>query len=302
MAKQAEECFVIMPISDPEGYEKGHFKHIYTDIISVACRSAGYEPVRADDVLETNLIHLDVLKRIIESPMAICDLSTRNPNVMFELGLRQAFDKPVVLVRESGTPDIFDIAPLRYTEYRKECIYHEVLEDQKSIADAITATKKSTENGRGINSMVKLLSLTSPAQLADFRQDESSPMMQVLMAEIGALRHEFKQSRISDSDQNTPHYLHRDSFFYKIENLEDKLLTTQLKIEMALDNSDALLELRRRMITYDEQTERLLRDVAIGAIPKEYERRLLNMKIHVDQLMSLIEDKSHFVKPDNNIK
>lgn len=194
MVKKPEECFVIMPISDPDNYEKGHFQHVYDDIVSKACETAGFKPVRADDVLETNLIHLDVLKRIIETPMAVCDLSNRNPNVLFELGLRQAFDKPVVLIQEKGTPAIFDIAPLRYTEYRKERVYHQVLEDQKSIADAITATKKATDEGSGLNSMVKLLSLTSSAQLKDFRQEESNPMMQVLMAEMGALRQEFRQA------------------------------------------------------------------------------------------------------------
>ena len=41
--------------------------------------------------------------------------------------LRQAFDKPTVLVQEVGTEKIFDIAPLRYTEYRRELKYREVL-------------------------------------------------------------------------------------------------------------------------------------------------------------------------------
>ena len=122
-----------MPISDQEGYEKGQFTKVYEDIFKPACISSGYDPIRADEVKQTNLIHLDILQKLIASPMAICDLSSRNPNVLFELGLRQAFDKPTVLVQEVGTPKIFDIAPLRYTEYRKELRYREVLEDQKVL-------------------------------------------------------------------------------------------------------------------------------------------------------------------------
>jgi hypothetical protein len=57
------------------------------------------------------VIHLDVIKRLVHSPLVLCDLSARNPNVMFELGIRQAFDKPVVLVQDEKTPQIFDIAP-----------------------------------------------------------------------------------------------------------------------------------------------------------------------------------------------
>lgn len=127
------DCFIIMPIADHPDYKNGHFKRVYEDILAPACRSAGYNPVRADDVTQANLIHLDILQKLLESPMAICDLSTRNPNVLFELGLRQAFDKPTVLVQEVGTPKIFDINMFRYTEYRNGLDYRDVLSDQLSI-------------------------------------------------------------------------------------------------------------------------------------------------------------------------
>src|SRR5690606_22507921 len=178
------DCFILMPIADPDGYDKGHFKKVYEDIISVACKKSGYNAIRADEVKETNLIHLDILKKLIESPMAICDLSNRNPNVLFELGLRQAIDKPTVLVQELGTPKIFDISPLRYTEYRKELKYREVLEDQDFIADALRATKDATDKGEGINSIVSLLSLSSPASLKDVSENDTAKMMQVIMSEM----------------------------------------------------------------------------------------------------------------------
>lgn len=211
MAKKVEECFVIMPISDPKGYEDGHFKHVYDDIVSKACEIAGYKPIRADDVNETNLIHADILRKIIDTPMAVCDLSNRNPNVLFELGIRQAFDKPVVLIQERGTLPIFDISILRYTEYHKERIYHNVLDDQQKIAIAITATKKATENGDGLNSIITLLSLTSPAEIKDFQQIESNPMMQLIMAEISSLKKEIKfASSISINSEDYVDGLHGD--------------------------------------------------------------------------------------------
>lgn len=42
--------------------------------------------------------------------MAICDLSSRNPNVMYELGIRQAYGKKVVLIQDDATDKIFDVA------------------------------------------------------------------------------------------------------------------------------------------------------------------------------------------------
>lgn len=96
-----------MPISDVDSHDNGRFRRVFEDIISPACDESGYSPQLASDVKETNLIHLDILKKLIEAPIAICDLSTRNPNVLFELGIRQAFDKPVVLIQENGTEKIF---------------------------------------------------------------------------------------------------------------------------------------------------------------------------------------------------
>ena len=198
------DCFVIMPIADPDGFDKGHFKKVYEDLFKVACDKSGFNAIRADEVQQTNLIHLDILQKLIDSPMAICDLSNRNPNVLFELGLRQAFDKPTVLVQECGTPKIFDISPLRYTEYRKELKYREVLEDQESIAEALRATKKATDNGEGINSIINLLSLSSPASLKEVTENDSAKMLQIVMSEMNELRTDFRRTlrRIDEKEMH----------------------------------------------------------------------------------------------------
>ena len=192
----SNDCFVIMPIADHDGYDKGHFTKVYEDIFKPACASAGFIAVRADEVKQTNLIHLDILQKLIESPMAICDLSSRNPNVLFELGLRQAFDKPTVLVQEAGTPKIFDIAPLRYTEYRRELRYREVLEDQSMISEAIKATKEATDQGEGVNSIVSILSLSKPASLKEVSNNDSAGLLQLVRAEMSEMRSDFRRTML----------------------------------------------------------------------------------------------------------
>ena len=157
--KKSKECFIIMPISDPSGYTKGHFDKIYKDIFKPACELAGFSAIRADDVKQTNHIHIDIIHRLVSAPMAICDLSSHNPNVLFELGIRQAFDKPVVLVQECGTEPIFDINSLRYFEYRKEHKYNEVIEDQKAITKALLETEQSIVEGEDVNSIIQLLKI-----------------------------------------------------------------------------------------------------------------------------------------------
>jgi len=41
--------------------------------------------------------------------LVIVDLTEHKPNVLFELGMRIAFNKPVCLIRARGTAPIFDI-------------------------------------------------------------------------------------------------------------------------------------------------------------------------------------------------
>ena len=190
MSKEVNKsCFVIMPIADCEGYEKGHFAHVYNDIIKPAIEKTEFVAIRADEVKETNLIHLDILKKLIDAPIAVCDLSTRNPNVLFELGIRQAFDKPVVLIQEKGTPKIFDIAPLRYLEYSKEMKYHEVLESQKNLQEAIEATKGVENDAGNINSIVKLMALSSSAVIPNLDKSNKEVMaLDVLQAQMTDLK------------------------------------------------------------------------------------------------------------------
>lgn len=40
------DCFLIMPISDPSTYIPGHFKQIYEYIFKPACIKAGLNPIR----------------------------------------------------------------------------------------------------------------------------------------------------------------------------------------------------------------------------------------------------------------
>lgn len=182
------QCFVMMPIGERPTRSAKHWRSVYEQIFVPAIKEANYDPHLGSQTLETNIIQLDVLKRIIEAPMAICDISTHNPNVLFELGIRQAFDKPVVIVAEEGTENIFDISPLRYQPYRSSLLYEEVLQDQINIANVIKATKEAVDKG-AINSLVRLLAL-QPAELPtlDNTPRNTNAMLRLVLAEIDTLK------------------------------------------------------------------------------------------------------------------
>ena len=234
MSKEVNKsCFVIMPIADCEGYEKGHFAHVYNDIIKPAIEKTEFMAIRADEVKETNLIHLDILKKLIDAPIAVCDLSTRNPNVLFELGIRQAFDKPVVLIQEKGTPKIFDIAPLRYLEYSKEMKYHEVLESQKKLQEAIEATKGVENEADNINSIVKLMALSSSAVIPNLDKSNKEVMaldfLQAQMTDLKMMMEMVMQDgRKANAKRNSIAAIEYERIVNKLEKLNEGKLDLPL--------------------------------------------------------------------------
>ena len=155
--KPQKTCFIIMPISDVDGYDKGHFTRVYEYIIKPACKNAGFEPIRADDTSKANVIIVDILQQVLKADMAICDISSRNANVFYELGFRQAFNKKTVLIRDNKTAMPFDISSVRTLSYNANLRIDEVNNSVLEITKALQETEAAKEDE--INSLLNLLSI-----------------------------------------------------------------------------------------------------------------------------------------------
>lgn len=155
--KEQKTCFVIMPISDVDGYEKGHFGRVYEYLIKPACEAAGYKVDRADDTSKTNMIIVDILQKAMKYDMAICDISSRNANVFYELGFRQAFNMKTVLIKDKKTVMPFDISSIRTLSYSETLRIDEVEKGRAEIQKALEETEKADSND--VNSLISLLSI-----------------------------------------------------------------------------------------------------------------------------------------------
>lgn len=199
-------CFVIMPISNQHGYDSDHFTLVYDDIIKPAIELAGMEPIRADETKNTNLIQLDILRKVIESDIAICDMSAKNPNVFYELGVRQAFDKPTVLMIDEATTAPFDVSSLRYVTYSKGMRYRDVNIAITNLAKTLVDTYDKRGDKSEINSLIRLMELTSPAQLSQTDLSEeakSTRLHEIQYAELMGVIQTFRneQSALLDEIQ-----------------------------------------------------------------------------------------------------
>lgn len=113
-------CFVLMPFgvkSDDSG-RRIDFDRVYTAIIEPAIRTAGMEPVRADQETGSGIIHKAMFERLMLCDYAVADLTTANANVFYELGIRHGIrPHSTVLIFGQGTRLPFDVAPLRGLPY-----------------------------------------------------------------------------------------------------------------------------------------------------------------------------------------
>lgn len=249
-----------MPIAECKGYEPNHFAHVYNDIIKPAVAKTDYTATRADEVKETNLIHLDILKKLIDAPIAICDLSTRNPNVLFELGIRQAFDKPVVLIQEKGTPKIFDIAPLRYLEYSKDMRYHEVIETQNKLCEAINATKGAETEAGNINSIVKLMALSSPALMPNLDNNNKELLsLDVVRSQISDLRMMMEMMMHENRRPSAKSVSMAAIEYERISNKLEKLAMSKFSLSQAeMEYSKLMHETEALMMNCSNESEHMM--------------------------------------------
>src|SRR4051812_38329003 len=115
-------CFVLMPFGskpDPGGGPDIDFNKIYATAIKPGIDMAGMRPVRADEEQLGGIIHKAMFERLLVCEYAVADLTTSNPNVMYELGVRHAArPRTTLTVYATSSPLPFDVRLLRTQPYR----------------------------------------------------------------------------------------------------------------------------------------------------------------------------------------
>jgi len=131
-----KKCFIILPLSDPEGYAKGHFNRVYQYIIVPACRLAGFSPVRATDP-EFNDTPLDIINMMIESDIVVSDLSSNDPHALYGFAIRQAMGLPVTLIKDIKTIVKANIPEYAVVEYDESLRIDTVQNEIETLSDAL---------------------------------------------------------------------------------------------------------------------------------------------------------------------
>ncbi len=106
-------CFFITPIGGVDSPERAQADELMKYVLLPCCTSFGLELVRADKIAGDNDINQDVIHHVQTAEICVVDLTGLNPNVMFEFGMRQQTELPVIILAKEGTKLPFDVVSRR---------------------------------------------------------------------------------------------------------------------------------------------------------------------------------------------
>jgi hypothetical protein len=140
------KCGIVMPISDMDGYPSGHWNDVLT-ILETVVKEADFEVDLVSNADEVTVIHQTIVQNLYENDIVICDVSGKNANVMFELGMRLAFDKPTIIIIDDKTDFSFDTGVIAHVLYPSDLRFPKMVDFQKTLKNKILAThKKASED------------------------------------------------------------------------------------------------------------------------------------------------------------
>jgi len=155
-------AFVIMPFveRDPR-HSTGFFSEVLRSLITPAAKDSRFT-VKTANRQGSDLIQSTIINDLMEADLVIADMTEHNPNVMFELGMRLAEDKPVVLIKAQGTGPLFDVDNmLRVFEYNPNLWQTTIEKDLPNLRDFI---KGAWDNRASEKSYMKILRAKKPTE------------------------------------------------------------------------------------------------------------------------------------------
>lgn len=131
--KSQKKIFVLMP------FTLEWSDRIWKKIIKPTIEGIGVPVNRADDFYGNDLME-DIWTEILTSDIIIADITNRNPNVFYELGIAHTIGKKVILLTQDVKDIPVDLNRFRHIVYKDNFDGYEILKDQlvatiKSILD-----------------------------------------------------------------------------------------------------------------------------------------------------------------------
>lgn len=147
----AKLCFVVMGYGKKTEYETGRTLDLnatYETIIEPAVTSRGLRCVRADEVMQSGLIDVQMYDMLLRADLVIADISTGNVNAVYELGVRHALrpNSTIVMSEDKGKLyfDLNHISTFQYSHFGEDILAREAkraVQDLGFLIEAVMAVQ-----------------------------------------------------------------------------------------------------------------------------------------------------------------
>ena len=152
--KEKLSCGIIMPISELDGCSEQHWSDVL-EILTEAIEGADFKADLVSNTDEVSIIHKTIIQNIYQNPIVVCDVSGKNPNVMFELGMRLAFDKPCIIIKDDKTSYSFDTSPIEHLEYPRDLRFTKIVSFKNKLTEKIKRTYEKSQNDSNYTTFLK---------------------------------------------------------------------------------------------------------------------------------------------------
>lgn len=180
-------CGIVMPISEIAGCSEQHWQDVL-QIHGDAVEAVGFSPNLVSNADEVGVIHNRIIQNLYTNPIVVCDVSARNPNVMFELGMRLAFDKPTIIVKDRETPFTFDTSSVEHLEYPRDLRFRSIVEFKEELGEKVEKTHKAASTDDGYTTFLGHFGQFHVAQI----DAKAVPTDEFIVDELVALRREMR--------------------------------------------------------------------------------------------------------------
>jgi hypothetical protein len=148
------KCGIVMPISMTDGCTAEHWAEVL-GIIKDVIQSIGLEPNLVSDADDIGIIQKRIIQNLYNNDIVVCDVSAKNPNVMFELGIRLAFDKPTIIIKDDHTDYTFDTSIIEHIGYPRDLRFNKILVFKENLKKKITATLERSRKDPNYSTFLK---------------------------------------------------------------------------------------------------------------------------------------------------
>lgn len=109
-APQENQAFVIMPFGP-------RWSKVVWETVRSALKETGFSCIRADEQYGHQVLE-DIWRGICEATIVIADVTGRNPNVYYELGIAHVLGRRVILLTQDAADIPFDTRVYRHISYK----------------------------------------------------------------------------------------------------------------------------------------------------------------------------------------